>query len=334
MRTLLAFLRETVTPGMAYSGRLRLKPLKGDGSDRRIYRLYCRRGNIVAVVHPKGRPGRPSENDSFAYMARHLKKKKINVPRLFAYHRRRGCFLMEDFGDLDLAAHITGHPDPRRIITIYKPLLEHLLNIQIRGAEGFEPRFCYDTPLFDGLFTWHRESRYFLESFLKGYLGYPVQPKGVEEELRHIAGQVDREKVRGFLYRDFQSRNIMVQGDSFGFIDFQGGRLGPPQYDLASLLIDPYVQLSWEIQEELLEYYLKGLSFQMVFNHRHFIDNYEFIAFQRNLQILGAFAFLSRVKGKTYFEQYIPAALKTLKRRAAGKPFRSFNKVRRLIEGL
>jgi aminoglycoside/choline kinase family phosphotransferase len=293
-----------------------------------------RHRSVIAVSHPRGRLGRPSENDSFAYIARHLKNKGINVPCLFAFDRRRGCFLLEDFGDSVLASHIRSFTAPKQIVHCYKKIVERLVDIQIKGVQGFDTRYCYDTPFFNSRFSWERESLYFIRAFWKGYLGQTDPPEGVKEELRQLAGLVDQEAGRVFLYRDFQSRNIMVQGDRFGFIDFQGGRLGPPQYDLASLLIDPYVSLSWEIQEELLEYYLEIFSEQRAVNQSLFKQNYEWLAFQRNLQILGAYGYLSRVKGKTYFEQYIPAALKSLKKRLSGKLFRPFTKARRLIEEL
>ena len=98
--------------------------------------------------------------------------------------------------------------------------------------------------------------------------------------------------------------------------------MGPPQYDLASLLIDPYVTIPEQIRVELFDYYLQELSARFPIRSKSFRENYEVIAFQRNLQILGAYAFLSRVKGKTYFEDYIPAALADLKRRVSDRIFR------------
>lgn len=331
MRNLISFLKEAIPPFPAFSGRLRLKALQGDGSDRRIFRLVCGNRTFIAVSHPQGRQGRPSENDSFFYIARHLEKKALRVPRIFAFSPRGGYFLLEDFGELSLESHIRKNQDPDRIKGIYKQVLQLLMQFQIQGAEGFNPRYCYDTPLFDGLFSWDRESRYFLNAYILGVRGFRELPGGLESELKQIAMQVDAEKTKLFLYRDFQSRNIMVQGDQFGFIDFQGGRLGPPQYDLASLLIDPYVQLSWEMEEELVEWYLKEISQIFPVPEKQFRDIYQVVAFQRNLQILGAFSFLSRVKGKTYFEAFIPGAIQRLKKRVAGKHFRPFKEVRRLV---
>jgi aminoglycoside/choline kinase family phosphotransferase len=115
------------------------------------------------------------------------------------------------------------------------------------------------------------------------------------------------------MHRDLQSRNIMVKNHRFYFIDFQGGRLGPIQYDLASLLIDPYVNLSRPVQEILLEFAVKTLSPVIRIDPDKFLFCYQYCAVTRNLQILGAFGFLSRIKKKTYFEKYIPNAINTLK---------------------
>jgi len=156
----------------------------------------------------------------------------------------------------------------------------------------------------------------------------------VKRELKEIALKVDSEKQRLFLYRDFQSRNMMIWSGGVGLIDFQAGRLGPPQYDLASLLIDPYVNIPEKIQVELLDFYLQEISARIPINEQSFRENYEIMAFQRNLQILGAYAFLSRTKGKTYFEQYIPPALSSLKKRMAAETFRPYREVRQLISGL
>ncbi len=238
---------------------------------------------------------------------------------------------MQDFGDFSLESVIKKIKEPRLIKRVYETILKLLLKIQIEGAKDFDSRYCYDTPLYDGRFAWERESRYFVEAFLKGYLGWKTVPPSAERELQVIAMAVDQEKKRLFLYRDFQSRNIMIWSEGIGLIDFQGGRWGPPQYDLASLLIDPYVTIPEQIRADLFDYYLQELSARIPIRSKSLRENYEIIAFQRNLQILGAYAFLSRVKGKTYFENYIPAALSDLKKRACGKIFRPYKSVRKMI---
>ncbi len=334
MRLLTHFLIKNLTSIKGYTGRLRIKVLKGDGSDRKVYRLFAGNRTFICVSHPNGRRGIPSENDSFVYIAGHLRTKGLPTPLIQAYDPGLGLFLMQDFGDFSLESVIKKIKEPRLIKRVYETILKLLLKIQIEGARDFDPRSCYDTPIFDGRFSWERESRYFIEAFLKIYLGWKAVPSTVEKELKNLALAVDQEKHRLFLYRDFQSRNIMIWSGGIGLIDFQGGRLGPPQYDLASVLIDPYVTIPYSIQEKLVDFYLEELSNRLPVKAKTFRENYEIIAFQRNLQILGAYAFLSRVKGKTYFEEYIPASLATLKRRVLGEPFRPFKEVKHLIRDL
>jgi N-acetylmuramate 1-kinase len=331
MRQLTHFLKLQLPLINNYTGRIRIKALKGDGSDRRVYRLFAGNRTFICVSHPKGRQGIPSENDSFVYIAGHLRSKGLPTPLIQAFDPRRGLFLMEDFGDFSLESVIKKIRAPRLIKRVYKTIVKLLLKIQIEGAKDFDSRYCYDTPIYNGRFTWERESCYFLDAFLRGYLGWKLVPPDVVKELKNLAQTVDQEKKRLFLYRDFQSRNMMIWPGGIGLIDFQGGRLGPPQYDLASLLIDPYVNLPEKIQDELLDFYLQELSNRIPINAKSFRNNYHLVAFQRNLQILGAYAFLSRVKGKTYFEQFIPPALSSLKRRITAELFHPYQKVRQLI---
>jgi N-acetylmuramate 1-kinase len=334
MRGVTHFLKQRLYPAIGHKGRLRLKTLQGDGSDRKVYRLFTGRKTFVVVSHPKGRQGHPSENDSFYYIGTHLKIRGLSAPRIYAYDARGGCFLLEDFGDQPLEALIKDTVNPDAIQKIYQPILDMLIKIQIEGSRGFDAAWCYDTPRLDGLFSWERESQYFNHSYLGDYRGIRNCSGRLKKEFRTIASLINRERLEVFLYRDFQSRNIMAGPYGFGLIDFQGARWGPPQYDLASLLIDPYVQLSGELQESLLAHYLDRLSSVLELNRAAFLENYEIISFQRNLQILGAFSFLSKKKGKTYFEKYIPAALESLKKRVSGPVFQPYNQVRQLIMAL
>jgi N-acetylmuramate 1-kinase len=334
MKSLIHFLQHHLPSTTGFTGRLRIKPLKGDGSDRRVYRLFAGNQTFICVSHPNGSKGSPSENDSFVNIDQHLRTKGLPTPLIYVFDPPRGLFLMQDFGDFSLESVIKKIKEPRLIKRAYETILKLLLKIQIEGTKDFDSRYCYDTPLYGGRFAWERESRYFVEAFLKGYLGWKTVPPSVESELQVIAMAVDQEKNRLFLYRDFQSRNIMIWSGGIGLIDFQGGRMGPPQYDLASVLIDPYVDLPETIQKELFEVYLQELSTRIPINPKIFRDHYEIIAFQRNLQILGAYAFLSRVKGKTYFEEYIPTALSNLKRRVSGRLFQPYRNVKQLIADL
>ncbi|MEW6188302.1 MAG: phosphotransferase [Thermodesulfobacteriota bacterium] len=331
MRNLIHFINSNLSAINGYSGRIRIHPLKGDGSDRRVFRLTTGRNSLICVSHPGGRKGLPSENDSFFYVANHFQAKGLPAPDIRAFDPPKGLFLMQDFGDFTLETLIRKLKDPQVIKRVYQTVLRLLLKIQIHGAENFNTAWCYDTPLFDGRFSWERESLYFIETYLKGYRRWQKVPPSLEKELKEIALRVDQEKTRLLLYRDFQSRNLMIWSGGIGLIDFQAARIGPPQYDLASLLIDPYVNLSEELQKDLLEHYLEDLSQRLPLQEKAFREHYDIIAFQRNLQVLGAFAYLSRVKGKIYFEQYIPAALASLKGRVLEKIFTPYRQVKKWI---
>jgi len=157
-----------------------------------------------------------------------------------------------------------------------------------------------------------KECRYFQEAFLKGYLGIKERFEGLAADFAALAQKALQYSSTGFMHRDMQSRNIMIHNHQVYFIDFQGGRFGPIQYDLASLLIDPYVELPDAIQSKLLDYGIDALSERTAVEPKKFRQCFNYCALTRNLQILGAFAYLSKIKGKQYFEDYIPAAIQTL----------------------
>jgi aminoglycoside/choline kinase family phosphotransferase len=176
-----------------------------------------------------------------------------------------------------------------------------------------------------------RESGYFLRAFWQELLQQESSP-AVEEEFADIATRAVRAGADTFLHRDFQSRNIMVKEGKVRIIDYQGGRAGPPGYDLSSLLLDPYCGLSGEMREELFHFYIKMAELTGKFDHDKFMRSYSFLAFQRNVQIIGAFSFLSRVHRKTFFIEYIYPALITLDERLEQPIFSQYKNSRQLVK--
>jgi aminoglycoside/choline kinase family phosphotransferase len=183
----------------------------------------------------------------------------------------------------------------------------------LEGAGGFNPTWTFQTAYYDQNLILERECRYFVDAFLNGYLNLNIGFEDLAPDFYHLAERIQKYGCRGFMHRDFQSRNIMVNGSDIYFIDFQGGRIGPIQYDLASLLIDPYTALSQPLQRQLLQFSIEHLSTLFPFSAEHFQKGFHYCAISRNLQILGAFGFLSRVKKKIRFEKYIPQAITILK---------------------
>ena len=167
-------------------------------------------------------------------------------------------------------------------------------------------------------FLWERELGYFVRAFLQGYLGLEVEIDELAPDFERLLTRALIAAPNFFLHRDFQSRNLMIKNGRLRVIDFQGGRLGPLGYDVASLLIDPYVNLSPAWQEELLGHYLDLLQERLPGVDREaFTGQYRHLALCRNLQILGAFGYLTRVKQKANFARYIPTAVAGLRRRLA-----------------
>jgi aminoglycoside/choline kinase family phosphotransferase len=294
------------------------RPLAGDGSDRLFFRLPGE-PTLVLLYHPQP-PGREvTENDSYFLIGRHLKARWVPVPEIYVHCREEHWMLLEDVGDLSLAEAVAAAGSNKEILAWYRQALDILITQQLDGKQGFSPAWCFDTQAVTRPFLLERECLYFVRAFLQGYLGLEVDEAALLPEFERLLAGASPHDSPFFLHRDFQSKNLFVQGDHLRVLDFQGGRLGPLGYDLAALLIDPYVDLAPAAQEELLGFYQDLLGERLAFDRQSFREQYEHLALCRNLQILGAYGFLTRVKGKSQFARYIPQAVAGLRRRLAAR---------------
>ena len=290
------------------------QPLAGDGSDRQFFRLLGS-PTVVLLHHPQPPGEAVNENDSYFHIGRHLKAQGAPVPEIYDYCREEGWMLLEDLGDISLEIVVRRQPGPAQVRFWYRQALEVLVRQQINGAQGFDTAWCFDTPQVHRPFLWERECKYFLRAFLRGYLGLEVRLKDLAPDFARMLTGALPPGPSFFLHRDFQSRNLFIANGRLRVIDFQGGRLGPLGYDVAALVNDPYVNLGQEWEEELLALYLDLLKGYMAVDDAAFREQYAHLALCRNLQVLGAYGFLTRVKGKEQFARHIPAALAGLKRR-------------------
>jgi aminoglycoside/choline kinase family phosphotransferase len=215
----------------------------------------------------------------------------------------------------------------------YRQALELLVDMQIKGKEGFDSSWCFDTPVLHRPFLWERECGYFVAAFLNNYLGLETTMEDLAPDFERLLTGALPPSANYFLHRDFQSRNLFITNGRLRVIDFQGGRLGPLGYDVASLLIDPYVNLSPAWQAELLDYYLDLLTGRLAVDPAAFREQYEHLAICRNLQILGAYGYLTKVKGKDQFARYIPPAVAGLRRRLQARPG-AFPRLEQMVESL
>ncbi|MBW2410456.1 MAG: phosphotransferase, partial [Deltaproteobacteria bacterium] len=292
--------------------------LKGDGSQRGWYRLKVDGYSLIMADHGIQIHENTAEIDAFVNIGRHLFNARLPVPQIYDDDRFAGLVFLEDLGDLDLQGAIRREPDPEAIRVWYQSIIDILIEFSIGGAAGFDPAWAYQTPSYDKNLILEKECRYFVEAFLNGYLGHRDSFASYKSEFKRIADKALESPVMGLMHRDFQSRNIMCKKNRFYLIDFQGARLGPLQYDLASLLIDPYVDLPPALQSRLLDYCSHRVSQRTGTAGDEFRECYRYCSLSRNLQILGAFGYLTRVMRKNQFERYIPAALKSLSRQLSG----------------
>jgi aminoglycoside/choline kinase family phosphotransferase len=288
------------------------RPIAGDGSKRIFWRVGDPHSDLSYIAMENAPTDDVSIRENAAYLniGRHLRDKGLPLPEIYRFNLGKGWFIMEDFGEVSLQ---TACERAGERIPLYAPVVEILFLQQTRGSEGFDTAWTCQTEIYDRQVMRRDEVNYFKEAFLGTYLGFKKEWPGLESSFQHLIEQASKAENHFFLHRDFQSRNIMITGKKIGILDWQGGRLGPLAYDLASLLIDPYTELAAQEKEEIYERYLRLLRQ----NHPHrlasFQESFLYLAIQRNLQILGAFSFLSRVRGKTYFENYIPGAVKSLR---------------------
>ena len=302
-----------------------IRALVPDGSSRRFFHLRAQYGQtLIAVLPPETDPAGLAEARAFFYIGRHLHLAGAPTPLIHAFDPATGLVLCEDLGDLRLHDLVV-EQGVVAVTDLYDQAVRALARMQVRAAAGFDPTWCWDTPRYDQQLMRERESGYFLRACCVDLLNLHFDQAAVEAECGRLAEAAAEAPADFFLHRDFQSRNLMVHNGQVRFLDFQGGRLGPLAYDLASLLLDPYAALPAAMQERLAGVYLAALGQEINYDPEQFQREYVWLALQRNLQILGAFAFLSRVRGKPFFARFLGPALDSLagllaKPEAAGYP--------------
>ena len=304
---ILAFLEQ----GDQTTEDLSFERLPGDGSRRIFWRIRSQRSetSLIAMSNPPADGAARRENLAYLMIGRHLRSKGAPLPEIHRWDLEKGWFIMEDMGQMNLQDLVSSGDDP---LPVYEKVLDHLFQLQIEGAAGFDPAWSCQTERYDRSVMLKYEADYFRDAFLCHYLGLKGDWSELEAAFSHLAESASKADCGFFLHRDFQSRNIMLSKGNVGFIDWQGGRLGPLGYDLASLIIDPYTRLSQLQQTQIYQRYLGLIKAHNPAWVEPFETYYPYLAIQRNLQILGAFSYLTMVMNKTYFEAYIPKALKTL----------------------
>jgi len=289
---------------------LNIAPLAQSGSYRKYFRITGKAKNAIGVFNPDKK-----ENRAFITFTNHFIKKGLNVPHLFDHNLRENIYLIEDFGDTTLFSLVESQKAEgqlsAKIVGYYKDALNNLIRFQIDGGKGLDYSVCYPRDKFDRLsILW--DLNYFKYYFLK-LLKIPFDEQKLENDFELFSEFLLSTETKYFMYRDFQSRNILINNNQLYFIDYQGGRKGALQYDVASLLFQAKVNLSNETREELLSYYLNQLNNRIKVNRKEFKKFYYGYVLIRLLQTLGAYGFRGYYENKLHFLLSIPYALKNLK---------------------
>ncbi len=288
------------------------RELTGDGSDRGWFRLTAGPYRLVLADHGITTTLPGSEVNAFVKIGTHLHTCGLPVPRIHAHDGFSGLVFLEDLGDCHLQQIVRQRPDGSGVERLYRKVIDTLFDLTIKAADRFDPGWTCQSPAYDVALILDKECRYFVDAFLNGYLKLAAAYDDLAAEFEHLATNTIDHGLNGLIHRDFQSRNIMIQNGRPHLIDFQGARTGPIQYDLASLLIDPYAGLTPDLQQRLLMHATEQAARLWKYSPDRFIRGYRYCAVTRNLQMLGAFGFLSRVKQKDAFARWIPAAASML----------------------
>jgi len=305
-REWLPFLLKNLPDWGISPARAALKAITGGGSRRAFYRL-TEGTNSVILNHT------PDSEEFHYYIAigSYLRDRDIPVPAFLAMDSRLGLALLEDGGSMSLYNRVgliradmaPATEAEAALWESYLPVLEGVVRLH-----RLDPQDCPEltSRAFDSA-LWRWETDYFRQRFLEGLLGWrDIAPALLERAFNYLAQRLDK-LPRVVVHRDFQSQNILVSGRKVCFVDFQGARLGPWMYDLASLLKDPYVGLESVLQEKLLVTYLE-LAGRPDSLEEIYAD-YDLVALQRLMQALGAYGYLGLVKGDRAFLKHIPSAL-------------------------
>jgi aminoglycoside/choline kinase family phosphotransferase len=287
-----------------------IAPLPESGSYRRYYRITGDSKKVLGVFNTDLR-----ENDAFVYLAGQLKRTGNNVPEVYMHDRQIGIYLLQDLGDTTLLDFLQDQKPAMdfssRTVAVFKQIIEAMPGLQIRSSEGMDFNRCYPRPEFEYQ-SMHWDLNYFKYCFLKPMkIGFDEQE--LENDFIGLIRHLLEAERNSFMFRDFQSRNIMLHADSVYFIDFQGGRKGPLQYDLASLLFEAKTSVPYDVKQTLLEYYLELFQKEFpLFDRTRFMKYYYGFVYIRLMQAMGAYGFRGYIERKPLFLQSVPLAAKTL----------------------
>src|SRR5208282_1132076 len=289
-----------------------VQPLQGElgGSGRKIIRLSSEELTAIGILYDVR-----GENVAFLEFSRHFRQHGLPVPEIYAEDLNHGAYLEEDLGNTTLFEFLSGHRDRATIapeaVAAYRKVVEVLPRFQIEAGLDLNYKVCYPRSSFDRQsIAW--DLNYFKYYFLR-LAGIPFNEQALEHDFSRLTKFLLSANRDYFLYRDFQSRNVMLRDGGPFFLNYQGGRKGALQYDIASLLYDAKADLPPDLRQQLLERYLDSLDGFLDFDRAAFMQYYYPYVYVRIMQALGAYGFRGFFERKEHFLQSVPYALKNLR---------------------
>ena len=284
--------------------------LPQSGSDRRYFRLYDQNGHSIIGTHGLN----VVENRAFIYFSEHFKAKDLHVPTIYSISEDETIYLQEDLGDVSLLNILEEKGFTEEVYGLFKESLHQLARLQVLGDEGLDYEKCLTNKEF-GKQAIMADLLYFKYYFLDG-LRRPYDKQKLIDDFEALSNYLTHTEFKYFMFRDFQSRNIMVKDNGqIYFIDYQGGMKGAPQYDSASMISQARANLPDEWKHRLLEDYMNSFEsiIQQNLDKDIFRSQYDGYVLIRLLQVLGAYGFRGLFERKAQFLTSIPLALKNLK---------------------
>lgn len=291
------------------SDDLHFEKLPQSGSQRLYLRVFYKQKKVMAAFSEN-----TTENRAFLTYLKHFSEKTLPVPKLYAVDKEMQAYLMEDLGDVSLFSLIPEEgvqPDNVHLISLYKKALTGLVRFQTDGHHKLDYSVAFPRKAFDEkAIRW--DLNYFKYYFLH-VSGIQYDENQLEKGFDKLVDLLLQVDDNFFMYRDFQARNIMIVDDEPRFIDFQGGRQGPPHYDVVSLLYQARAHIHPLVREALLKHYLDELMLVRPVEPAAFRDQLEYFKLVRTLQVLGAYGFRGFIEQKAHFLKSVPFALNTLR---------------------
>jgi aminoglycoside/choline kinase family phosphotransferase len=290
----------------------RVEPLQGQlgGSGRRIIRLHGEKNSAIGILYNVR-----EENIAFLEFSRHFHRHGLPVAEIYAEDLSQGAYLEQDLGDTTLFEFLSENRSGASIgesaVEYYRQALTILPRFQVEAGRDLNYKVCYPRASFDRQsIAW--DLNYFKYYFLR-LAGIPFSEQALEDDFSRLTKFLLSAPHDYFMYRDFQSRNIMLHPRGLYFLDYQGGRKGALQYDVASLLYDAKADLPPELRQQLLDRYLDALGEFIPLERPAFTQHYYAYVYVRIMQALGAYGFRGFYERKPHFLQSVPYALKNLR---------------------